>query len=228
MPAAPAFTGFPDSAMAFFRGLAETQSRDWFLAHRAAYDEGAVAPMRSLLAELSEALAGRGLPLRGDPFRSVFRLNRDIRFSKDKRPYKTHIGATLTRDGQKLGPGLLYVHIDPAGSFTAAGFYRPEPPVLAALRAAIADDPAGFAAVEAALAAKGLAIEADGEALKRAPRGFEAVAEPAATAIRRKSHLLRQPIPPELRASPALVAFIAEFAAEAAPLLDWGWAAIDG
>jgi uncharacterized protein (TIGR02453 family) len=85
------FSGFADADGRFFRALAKNQKREWFQAHRAEYDHGWVAPMKLLLAEVRERID----PLfprhaLGDP--KVFRINRDVRFSKDKSPYKTHIG----------------------------------------------------------------------------------------------------------------------------------------
>ena len=131
--------------------------------------------MVSLVAAVSDALAARRIPLRGDPQRAMFRIQRDVHFSRDKRPYKTHAGATLTRDGGRLSPGLLYIHIDPEGCFTAAGFWQPEPAALDAIRRAIAGKPAQF---KRALSAQGLALSPDEDALKRPPRGHEAVEDP--------------------------------------------------
>ena len=95
--------------------MALTNDRDWFAAHRAAYDTGLKPALAALIADTSTACAARDLPLSGDPKRSVFRIHRDTRFSKDKSPYKTHVSATLTRDGQKMSPGMMYIHIEPEG-----------------------------------------------------------------------------------------------------------------
>jgi uncharacterized protein (DUF2461 family) len=111
----PSFPGFAAADLAFLTGLAAHNDREWFTAHRAVYDERLKPTLSVLIEALNAALAGRGLPLAGDPKKSVFRIHRDVRFSKDKRPYKTHVSATLTRDGQKLSPGLVYVHIEPEG-----------------------------------------------------------------------------------------------------------------
>ncbi len=97
--------------------------------------------MVALIDDLTAAFAARRIPLRGDGKRSIFRLNRDVRFSKDKSPYKTHAGAVMTRSGSKKDNGLLYIHIDPTGCFAAAGFYQPEARGLAALRKAMLAQP---------------------------------------------------------------------------------------
>ena len=134
LPATSAFAGFRPAGLGFLRDLAKHQDRTWFQDHKSTFESEVRDPMAALVIALSEALAKRRLPLWGDPKGSVFRLNRDIRFSADKRPYKTHTSAVLTRDGSKMSQGLLYVHIDPAGSFAAAGAWQPQPAHLQAIR----------------------------------------------------------------------------------------------
>ena len=96
------------------------------------------------------------MPLIGDPRRGIFRIYRDVRFSPDKRLYKTHAGAVLTRSGGKRDPGLLYLHVAPGESMVAAGFWHPETRrLLNRLRRAIFDDPDGFLAIAERLAAAG-------------------------------------------------------------------------
>jgi uncharacterized protein (DUF2461 family) len=109
------FSGFASADLAFLTGLAARNDRDWFTAHRAAYDDGLKPALAALIADASTACAARDIPLSGDPKKSVFRIHRDTRFSKDKRPYKTHVSATLTRDGRKMSPGMMYIHIEPEG-----------------------------------------------------------------------------------------------------------------
>jgi uncharacterized protein (DUF2461 family) len=141
------FTGFAAADLAFLTGLAAHNDRDWFTAHRAVYDERLKPTLSALIGDLNDAFAARDLPLAGDPKKSVFRIHRDVRFSKDKRPYKTHVSATLTRDGQKLSPGLVYVHIEPEGGPAPA--FDPEtidpldPSTLPSAQAAAADSYAG-------------------------------------------------------------------------------------
>ncbi|MDO9710746.1 DUF2461 domain-containing protein [Paracraurococcus lichenis] len=228
VPPPPPFAGFAPAAFAFLRDLAREQTREWFQANRDIHEAEVREPMASLVAAVAEALARRRIPLRGDPQRAIFRIHRDVRFSRDKQPYKTHCGATLTRDGGRLSPGLLYIHIDPLGCFTAAGFWRPEPRALDAIRHAIADRPAAFRRMLAALAAKGLALSPDEEALKRPPRGYEAVEEPVLReALRCRSLTVRRALPEAAVVRADLPEVIAEFAVDALPLLKFGWGAID-
>lgn len=222
---APSFTGLGPKALDFFRALAFHQSKAWFDENRALYESEVKAPLTTLVGELAQACGKAGLPLRGDA-RSIFRLNRDIRFAKDKRPYKTNGGAVLTPDGSKKTPGLLYIHVDPEGCFTAAGFWRPEPDQLLALRRAIAKDTKAFRAVLTKLKKAGLAL-GDGNPLSRLPKGFEGVEdEQAGRAIRMRNIVVRRPIADTAMFSPGLVGEIAAFARDAEPLLRFGWDAI--
>ena len=131
------FKGFRPEANAFLTELAANNNREWFLAHKAVYEEAVVAPFRLLLADVISALAARDLPITGDPQKAIFRVHRDVRFSKDKTPYKTHAGAALSRPGGGVHGGVIYIHVEPTGSFLAAGFWNPEREALGALREAI-------------------------------------------------------------------------------------------
>jgi len=221
------FAGFGSGAFEFLDELAGIQSRDWFQAHKADYEREVKAPMQALVADLSAALAARKLPLKGDPKRAMFRIHRDVRFSKDKRPYKTNAGATLTRDGGKLSPGLLYVHLDPAGCFTAAGFYRPDAVALKTLRQAVVARRKTFDKGLAELGAAELALGGD-DVLKRAPRGFEDVDDAEVLeVIKHKSFIVRRSLTVAEMADAGLVERVVDFAEAALPLLRFGWAALD-
>src|SRR5438045_378160 len=177
MTAGTGFTGFRPAAFAFFRGLRDNNDPNWFKPRKAVYETEVLAPFRALIAAVTAALAEAGIPLAGDPARSIFRIYRDVRFSPDKRLYKTHAGAVLTRSGEKRDPGLLYLHLEPGASMMAAGFWHPEPPLLTRLRRAIVSDPDRFVAIAERLDAAGYPISTD-EALTRLPRGFEAAKAP--------------------------------------------------
>ena len=220
------FRGFEPAATRFFSELAANQERAWFNDNKARYERDVKAPMGALVEDLAAELARRGIPITGDAKRGLFRIHRDVRFSHDKAPYKTHAGAVLTRDGRKGTPGLLYFHLDPTGCFVAAGFYHPDPSELSRLRDSVAYGPKEFAALEAQLAGHGLALSRD-ETLSRLPRGYDAMADsPNAWAIKLKNYVTSRPVPDEALATPALVGHIADFAAATLPLLEWGWDAL--
>ena len=222
------FAGFRPAAFAFFRGLRDNNDPAWFKPRKAVYEAEVLGPLRELIAEVGAALQEAGLPLVGDARHGVFRIYRDVRFSPDKRLYKTHAGAVLTRSGRKHEPGVLYIHLAPAESMVAAGFWHPEPALLARLRRSILDDPDAFMTIADGLAAAGSPVSSD-ERLSRPPRGFEeAKGTKVAEHVAWKSFTAHAPLSDAEMQSPALIGRIVDFARTALPLLEWGWAILDG
>lgn len=221
------FTGFGPKALAFFEALKFHQDKAWFEENRGLYESDVLEPMVALVDDLTADFAKRKIPLRGDGKRAIFRLNRDVRFSKDKSPYKTHAGAVLTRTGDKKEPGLLYIHIDPTGCFAAAGFYRPEAPMLAVFRKAMLANPQKAKALLTKLDKAGLALGTFDQ-LTRVPRGFEALKDgPLDALVRMKSLVVQHDLPADAITRPGLADTIVDFAERARPLLDFGWGAVD-
>jgi uncharacterized protein (TIGR02453 family) len=224
---AEGFAGFRPAAFAFFSELQDNNDPAWFKPRKALYEAEVLAPFRELIAAVGEKLAQAGLPLLGDPRRGIFRIYRDVRFSPDKRLYKTHAGAVLTRSGGRRDPGVLYIHVAPGESMAAAGFWHPEPALLARLRRAVLVDPEGFLAITGGLAAAGCPLSSD-DKLSRPPRGFEAAkGTPVAEYVGWKSFTAHRMLSDAEMQSPALVDRIADFARTVLPLLEWGWAAAD-
>ena len=150
-----AFNGWPAQAVEFYDGLEEDNSREYWHAHKAVYSEAVLRPMEELLEELS----GQFGPGR------IFRPNRDIRFSADKSPYKTAIGATLSGGG--------YVQFSAAGLATGRGMYMMAPDQLERYRRAVDTDPPGAEVVRLTDEARKAGIEITAhDQLKTAPRGF--------------------------------------------------------
>src|SRR5512147_1478905 len=89
------FTGFRPEAIQFLADLAQNNIRAWFQPRKAEFERLLKEPMEQMIAALAEAFAARNVPMLADPKRSPFRIYRDTRFSKDKSPYKTHLGATF-------------------------------------------------------------------------------------------------------------------------------------
>ena len=223
----PGFDGIPPAGFAFLRELAAHNDRAWFTPRKADYHEMVESPLRALAAAVAEALAARKVGLTCDPLKAVFRLHRDVRFSPDKRPYKTHAGAVLSRDGRKGGNGVLYLHIEPAGSFAACGFYQPDPATLAALRRALVARPARLQRVLTPLRQAGLDLSRD-DALRRPPRGFEDAPAAVADVLRLRHLIVRHELEEARLTQPAVVSEIADFAAACRALLAFGWEVADG
>ena len=222
------FSGFGRNALTFLEQLAVNQNRDWFEAHRATYEQEVRAPLAALVDALAFAFEAHGIKLTGNPKTSLFRLNRDVRFSKDKSPYKTNAGAVLSRDGTKRSTGILYVQVGGAnGSFMALGFYDPDPDDLFALRTAIAASPKTWNKTETALRKAGLALSRE-HALSRVPKGFEVEAgSTLADVLRLKSLVVRRSIEPETLFTPGLIDQVIDFARAGEGLLSFGRNAID-
>ena len=169
-----AFGGWPDEALKFYVGLEADNSKSYWTAHKAVYDSAVLAPMRELVEELAAELG----PVLGNMEPKIFRPYRDIRFSADKTPYKTHIGATIG--------GHSYVHFDADGLGTGAGRWHLEPEQLARYRAAVADDASGARLEDIIASLEKAGIEIHGhDSLKSAPRGYSAD-HPRAALLRHK------------------------------------------
>ncbi len=221
------FTGFSQKGLAFLSGLAEAQTKEWFDANKAIYESELKQPMSALIEAVGFAFSVHELDLACDPKRAIFRIHRDVRFSRDKRPYKTHIGASLTRSGEKLAPGLIYIHIDPTGSFIAAGCYRPEPPILNKMRLRIRDRQDEFLEIVHGLTKLDLAFE-DDEPLKKTPRGFEDVKDPEVLELLKlKSFIVRRPLTEVIvMDGNELVAEIVKLTQQVYPFLRFIWKAV--
>jgi len=165
------FAGFSREALQFLADLAANNERSWFQPRKADYERLLKHPLEALCTELSERFQSRNLPLVADPVRSPFRIYRDVRFSKDKSPYKTHVSAHFPwEDGGPAG----YFSLGFGEIYIGGGLYHPESSQLAAWRTAVADRPTEVhAAIEdpAFVAAFG---EVEGERLKRGPAGYPA------------------------------------------------------
>ena len=219
---AATFKGFGGKALPFLKALNFHQDRDWFRENRDLFEQELREPLGDLIDVLTERFGEAGLALKGDRKRSQFRINRDVRFSRDKRPYADHVSAILSPDGTKMEQGVFFVHVGLERCFAAVAWWQPAPALLQAMRTAIVEKPKVFRAMVSALGKNGLEIGAE-ERLKRAPRGFEAVTEPdLAAAVRNRHFVVRHAIEPDRIHRPELADDLFDFVLRAKPLLDWG------
>lgn len=150
-----AFKGWPAEAIEFYEGLEADNTRAYWQDHKKEYEEFVKAPMVELLAELAGDF-GEG---------KIFRPHRDVRFSKDKSPYKTAIGATLERGG--------YVQFSAQGLASGSGYYVMMPDQLERYRQAVDDDESGLKIVEICTTLRKAKIDvAAHDTLKTAPKGY--------------------------------------------------------
>jgi uncharacterized protein (TIGR02453 family) len=218
------FRGFSPQALRFLRDLKKNNDRVWFQAHKEIYDRELLEPLRALTASLATALQKARIPIDADPRRAVFRVYRDVRFSRDKSPYKTNLGTYLPYRGIREAPGGLYVHVAPKESFVATGFYQMERDLLLRWRTAMANEPKRFAGVLRALERNGVAIGEHGDALKRMPHGFEdQAANPIARYFRVFSFMVSQDLSDGDVMDEALIGRCVGLAKKSKPLLEYGW-----
>jgi uncharacterized protein (TIGR02453 family) len=154
------FTGFPVAALDFYDDLEMDNSKSFWEAHRAVYKDAVEAPMKALTAALEPEFGPA----------KVFRPYRDVRFAKDKTPYKTHQGAFVA-SGPSTG---WYVEISARGTRVGAGFYDASGPHLAAVREAMADEKTGRALERLLRKLEKAGFDIGGEQLKTSPRGYDA------------------------------------------------------
>ncbi len=154
-----AFAGFPEQALEFYEGLQADNTKAYWTDHRATYDQTVKAPLEALLATLEPEFGPAKL----------FRPYRDVRFSKDKTPYKTAAAAAVGDDG----PGVLYLQLSADGLLLAGGAYALATDQARRLRAAIADDRPGRALVRLLATLRPAGFEIDGQRLKRLPKEFD-------------------------------------------------------
>ena len=223
---ASSFQGFPPAATRFFKELALNQNREWFTQHKAEHEQLVKAPMGALLQAVTARLAATPLPLIGEPKRSMFRINRDVRFSADKSPYKTNASGVWSRDGSKSSPGLVYFQFGTDEIFAAAGFYMPMPKDLHRLRTGMAWDSEGWSRVRKSLHKQGLTLMTEGS-LVRVPKGFESSDASLHDDLRLKSWAVSRRFPLCVARSPELTDAIAGLALSCANLLEFGWFAME-
>jgi uncharacterized protein (TIGR02453 family) len=171
---------FKPAALRYLRQLAAHNEKPWFEAHRTEYEQEVREPMRMLIEEMLMRFRAFAPEIGGDPKRSMFRINRDVRFSKDKSPYKTHAACWFHYRGasRKVGSEAtegsagFYFHLEPGGkSMLGAGVWMPPRPQLNRLRDAIAEKPAVFERMVRGLPKRFGGLH-DYSTLKRMPRGY--------------------------------------------------------
>lgn len=170
----PPFEGFPKKGIDFLKKLKRNNSRPWFQSHKDEYEEYVKFPMQCLIATLAQKMIDTAPEMEFNPKKSIFRIYRDVRFSKNKAPYKTNIAASFSMRGKKgptEKPGL-YVGIEPGQIFVGGGLYMPAGDQLKAIRRSMVDDPARFLAVVETPRFKSQIGEIEGEKLQKAPLGF--------------------------------------------------------
>ncbi|MCB2103018.1 MAG: DUF2461 domain-containing protein [Rhodobacterales bacterium] len=224
------FAGFGPGFFGFFRDLAANNDRDWFTAHKDRYRAEVVDPMVRFIAAMGPRLEAVSPHFVADPRPnggSMFRIHRDVRFSKDKRPYKEH-GACQFRHaaGRDAHAPGYYVHLAPDEVVFGGGIWLPPAPALATIREAIRDRPEAWAAAAGDGGLKAVFGGVAGQSLTRPPRGFTAD-DPHIDDIKRKSFFAMRHTGPDLAGSAAFADEVAAAFAAATPLMRFLTDALD-
>lgn len=218
------FEGFADPNAKFFKQLAKNQDRTWFQAHKAEFEAGWQGPMTELLTEVRAGIDSAYQHVDLDPPK-LFRIYRNLRFSKDKTPYKTHVGGLIPtkRQGKVTEvPMALYLHVGEPSSFAAAGHYMMDARMLERFRAAVADDQRGreLDKILSALVKRGFVVRSH-DSYQRVPKGYDPE-HPRAEHLKRKGLTVGFPaLPKGLLGSTKLRSWLIANAKAAAPLVEW-------
>ncbi|WP_290515961.1 DUF2461 domain-containing protein [Aeromicrobium sp.] len=203
----PEFNGFPEAALDFYDDLEMDNTKSFWEAHRQTYDTAVATPMKALTAALADEFG----------VAKVFRPYRDVRFAKDKTPYKTHQGAFVP-----MGPSTgYYVQIGAPGARVGVGFYEASGPRLASIREAITDTTRGGQLEEILAGLQAAGWELGGDKLKTAPRGYDAD-HPRIELLRHKSMTLGKDygFEPVIHTADMLERVRADWR-EATPFVEW-------
>ncbi|MDI6767449.1 MAG: DUF2461 domain-containing protein [Bacteroidota bacterium] len=140
----PPFTGFPEEGIQFLKRLMKNNNRIWFAKHKSEYEDFVKFPMQCLIASLKVPMSKLVPEIDVNPKRSMFRIFRDTRFSKDKTPYKTHVAAVFHLKGHWQQSAGFYIEISPEGIYVGGGIYLPDKEQLKKIRVAIAEQAKNF------------------------------------------------------------------------------------
>jgi uncharacterized protein (TIGR02453 family) len=212
-------THFSNEAIKFLRGLKRNNDRAWFEQRRAIYERELKTPMLALISEINEAMADFSPMHVRPPQKIMMRIYRDIRFSKNKQPYKTHVSGWWARDGlEKTSGGGFYFHMSPEEVFVAAGVYMPEREQLLAIRRYLAEHHKEFRALMKAKKLQSLMTEFDGASLTRAPKGFPDD-HPAIDLLKNRQWGVSAKLPGEMATKALLVKEVVQRFKAAAPVI---------
>ena len=168
-------THFSNEGLKFLRGLKRNNDREWFDARKKVYETEWKAPMLAVIAAVNDALVEFAPEHVRPPQKAMMRIYRDVRFSKDKSPYKTQVAAWWAREGlEKTSGGGYYFHVSATEVTIAAGVYMPEREQLLAIRRYLVEHHAELRGLLAGKKLKAKMNEFDGLRLTRPPKGFAA------------------------------------------------------
>jgi uncharacterized protein (TIGR02453 family) len=214
---------FSNDALKFLRGLKRNNDREWFAARKHIYERELKQPMLALIAEVNDAMIGFAPENIQAPQKAIMRIYRDIRFSKDKRPYKIHQAAWWARQGlEKTSGGGFYFDVSGTEVTIAAGVFMPEREQLLAIRRHLVNHHADLRKILAGKKLRALMQPIEGSPLTRPPKGFPAddpAIKPALDLLMCRQWGVASRLPAEFATRPTLVKDIVERFRLAAPMV---------
>jgi uncharacterized protein (TIGR02453 family) len=211
---------FSNDALKFLRGIKRNNDRLWFEARRSVFEKELKEPMLAVITAVNDAMVEFAPMHVRPPQKIMMRIYRDIRFAKDKRPYKTHVSAWWVRDGlQKTSGAGFYLQVSAEEVLIAAGVYMPEREQLLAIRRHLAEHHAEFRALMESKKLRSLMEENDGAPLTRAPKGFPED-HPAIELLKNRQWGISARLPVERALKGTLVKDVVERFKAAAPVID--------
>jgi len=218
---AAGFPGFPKEMTTFFRSLKRNNRREWFQPRKHVFEQHVKEPMIELVTALNSEFANFAPQYVSDPKKAIFRIYRDTRFSSDKTPYKTHIAASFARrGGERLAAGGFYFSVSHDQIEVAGGIYHPAPETTLLVRTHIAEHHQDLGRLLADRKVRRLLGDLQGDALTRAPKGFDP-AHPAIKLIKMKDWILDTTLDPSLGTSPRLYKELADRFRAMTPLIEF-------
>ena len=220
---------FTSQTFGFLEALAANNNRDWFQEHKADYEAQVRQPALTFISAMADELPAISPHFLAVPKKvggSLMRVNRDIRFGKDKRPYKTNVGIQFRHEmGKDVHAPGFYLHIEANECFAGAGIWRPDAQALGKIRDAIVDNPtAWLAARDDKRFSKHLTLE--GESLRTYPRGYSKE-HPLIDDIKRKDFIAVAALTAQQVTSPKLLSTVLQQFEYAAPLMRFLCRALD-
>lgn len=218
------FSGFPKELFTFLRQLAKNNNREWFNDNKPRYRQFVVEPMCEFISAMGVRFEKNQWCFTADPRPhggSMFRIYRDTRFAKDKRPYKTHAACHFRHEAGKdaHAPGF-YVHLEPGAVFFGGGVWMPPNPVLEKIRHTIVENPNGWKRIISNATFKKRFGEIEGDALKRPPRGYDKE-HPFIEDLKKKSFFVTQSATQKLAQSPQFINEVDRAFNTASPLMKY-------
>jgi len=212
---------FTNRTLSFLRSLKRNNEREWFAAHRDTYLRDVHQPMVNFVERIAAELPAFAPELAASPRASLFRIYRDTRFSADKTPFKTQVGAVFPhRDLHRNQSACLYVEIGPDGTMIAGGIYKPDRPQLLAIREHVARTHRRLRALVETPAIKRVVGGIEGEPLLRVPPGYPPD-HPAAEYLKFRHFVLGTDYPAAFATSPGFLGEILRLFRHMAPVVSY-------